>query len=107
MTKTLKEVFSEENIHLDDGKFIQLKNGKAGFGLELIGIKDNKLILVGHYNWQVYEIDYNSIENKGKLLGVRLADVKENPEILLEDAKFMTVKEIEQALGHKVIVSKY
>ena len=106
MIKTLNEVFAEENVRLDDDKFIQW-NGKAGFGLELIGVKDNKLILVGNYNWQVYEIDYNSIENKGKLLGATLADVKENPEILLEDAKVMTVKEIEQALGHKVIVSKY
>lgn len=103
----LNTVFKQERVSLLDNKFLNWDSNKAGIGLELIGVKDGKLVLVGQYNWQVYEIDFNSIEHKGKLLGAYLADVREHPEILLEDAKVMSVKDIEKALGHKVIVSDY
>ena len=102
----LDEIFKGEKVTLLDNKFINWSNGKAGIGLELIGVKEGKLVFVGLSDWQIYEIEYIDVKCKGKLLGGTLADVREKPEILLSDAKYMTVEEIEKALGHKVIVKE-
>lgn len=105
MTKqNLNNVFREEKVSLIDNKFIRWSEDDAGIGMELIGVRDGKLVFVGTYNWQIYEIDYNSIEHKGKLMGCNLRDVKENPDIILTDAKYMTIEELEKELGYKVIL---
>lgn len=102
----LNDVFVNEKVSLLDNKFINWSDGKTGIDLKLIGLKDGKLVFVSTYDWHVYEIEYMNVEDKGKLLGGTLADVMKKPEIVLTEAKYMSVAEIEKALGHKVIVKE-
>ena len=102
----LNDVFVNEKVSLLDNKFLNWDSDRAGIDLRLMGVKDDKLVFVSTYDWHVYEIDYVNVEDKGRLLGATLNDVMYQPEIVLTEAKCMTVEEIEKALGHKVIVKE-
>lgn len=101
---SLDDVFINEKVSLVDNKFINKEN-KAGIDMKLIGLKNDKLVFVGLYDWQIYEISFTEISNIGKLFGATLYDVTHDPNIILKEAKTMSKKEIEQALGHKVILN--
>jgi len=67
--------------------------------------KENQLIGVCKYNWNIIKITKDGMENVGKI-DCTLYDINKNPKILLEEAKLMSVKEIEEKLGHRVVIKQ-
>jgi hypothetical protein len=74
--------------------------------LNLIGFnRDNELLSVCGWDWTIVKIDNGNFEYVGKT-EYCLADLNENPSLLLDDAKPMTLKEIEEKLGYKIIIKE-
>jgi hypothetical protein len=85
---------------LDDKKF--------GVGLTLIGFNsDGEILAVTEWDWKVVKITNNGcIETIGEI-DYHLHAIMHNPDILLKDVKVLSMREIEEKLGYKVIVSEH
>jgi len=97
---------SNELRYSDSVKKYGLEETEAGVSVELIGInKDGDLLAVSNWDWNVFKIKNAEFEKIGKL-NRSLNTIKKNPKILLEEAKVMTLEDIEKQLGHKIIVKE-
>lgn len=113
-TKIFKSVENCRDISLDQDfvmrNFKNLSNNgdnaEAGFDMSLIGFNnDGDILAVSHWDWTVIKIKNAEFESVGKVDGY-LRKIRDNPKILLQEAKAMSVEEIEKVLGHKVIIKE-
>jgi hypothetical protein len=104
-----KDINLDENNVMRNSKSLYKYNGEqsdAGFDLSLIGFnKEGDILAVSTWDWTVIKIKNAEFETVGKLDDA-LRTIRDNPKVLLEEAKPMSVEEIEKALGHKIIVKE-
>lgn len=116
MKKIIKAIEKCSDMHLDHNKVLRNINAarrsdsidkvEAGFDMSLIGFnKDGDILAVSNWDWKIIKIKNAEFETVGKLDQV-LRTVRDNPKLLLEEAKAMSVEEIENKLGHKVIIKE-
>lgn len=93
----------------EDNKLKYKNSEKVGVGLELIGFdKEGDLLAVSDYDWEVIKITKDLVIEEMGRIDHTLADVKDNPDLLLdENTKLMSLRDIEKALGHKVILANW
>lgn len=98
-------------IVLDREKGKKLKHEKSDlFGLDLVLLgydEHGDLLGVLCYDWTLIKIKKDlGIEELGRI-DRTLHEVRQNPEMVLEGAKVMTLKEIEEILGHKIVLRDF
>jgi hypothetical protein len=97
-----------DKIEVNENKLKYVKNNEFGLDVTLVGFdKDGNILAVSHWDWEIIRINKDlSIEELGRV-DYTLRDIKDNPELLLDGAKLMSLREVEEKLGHKVIIKKF
>jgi hypothetical protein len=87
------------------GKSADNFNKSCECTLHMIGFdKNNDILNVCGYDWDIIKINKDGSFEKAGKSDYMLCSIIDNPKLLLQDAKVMSIEDIEKQLGYKVII---